>query len=105
MFIVLHLGYWVLLCSTYNNIYCVSRNKPRKRAALLLLLLLLQAQLPLLHHTWSDMAGHQKINLFPLHLFKTLLICCLPIKGLAPGEEPIERHEGCETQANPQAAF
>jgi len=84
------------------TIYCVSRNKPGKRAALLLLLLLLQAQLPLLHHTWSDMAGHQKINLFPLHLFKTLLICCLPIKGLAPSEEPIERHESCETQANPR---
>lgn len=74
------------------------------RATLLLLLLLLcalQAQLPPLRHTWSDMAGHQKINLFPLHLFKTLLICCLPIKGLPFREEPIGSHLSSETQANP----
>lgn len=58
-------------------------------ALLLLLLCALQAQLPPLHHTWSDMAGHQKINLFPLHLFKIQLICCLPIRGLAFRGEPM----------------
>lgn len=66
-----------------------------------------RVQLPPYHHSWSDMAGHQmkkkkKINLFPLHLFKKLLICCLPMTGLAPTEEPIGRHHSCETLANPR---
>lgn len=64
---------------------------------LLLLLCVFQQQ-----HTRSDMAGHQKIYLFPVHLFKKLLICCRPIKSLALAEEPIERQWSCETEANPK---
>lgn len=54
-----------------------------------------------LGQTWQAIKWKKKINLFPLHLFKKLLICCLPMKGSPLTEGPIGRHCSCETPANP----
>lgn len=56
---------------------------------------------PLLVRHGRPSNGKKKINLFPLHLFKKLLICYLPMKSSPLTEGPIGRHCSCETLANP----